>query len=538
MNRTWIAAAGTIACLLLASPSRTLAQESLTQDWAVDSSPGSWATSITSGNDGHPVVLGGFCPSDGGDCELRIAKYNKNNGGVMWDVTLDDGDDSFDDPGGISILPNGDPVVAATRCDSSFNNCRMHVLRLSAARGDRIFGAAYGPPGNRGSGTDVAVGPDGNIFAVGGTCVSDTDCSMLIVRIETDTADALWTQTFDAGPGLDQAAGVAVRPDGDIVVTGGVCSEVTLLCDFRTIRFAVADGGIVWNEVANSASDDLPFGEFAYEVAIDPDGNSVASGISCSTASSCNFRTIKRNGVTGGVIWDAIRNSPNYDGGLGTDDAIGGDTNPIVVGQTCNPADYSDCQPVIMKLDAATGATIWEQSGGSAEPVVLVGATAGGDGNPIATGWVTLGDGNTAFRTIKYQLSHATVAGTAVSVSLNGGSLAAGGVTVTFDTVTTAGATSLAGSSTGPPPRGFGFASTDPVYLDIQTTAAGATSIEYCVNYSNIPFTSPEDQLRLLQFESIGGDWLDVTISQDTTAHVLCGESPALALLAIGVPTP
>ena len=154
------------------------------------------------------------------------------------------------------------------------------------------------------------------------------------------------------------------------------------------------------------------------------------------------------------------------------------------------------------------------------------------------TGWVTLAGGDTAFRTIKYRLTHVTPTGTAVSVSLNGGSLAPGGVTVTFDTVTTAGATLLEGSSIGPPPRGFTFGSSSPVYFDIGTTAAGAGSIGYCVNYSDVPIASPEDQLRLFQFESTGGDWLDVTISQDLTSHVLCGESPSLALLAIGVRTP
>ncbi len=80
-----------------------------------------------------------------------------------------------------------------------------------------------------------------------------------------------------------------------------------------------------------------------------------------------------------------------------------------------------------------------------------------------------------------------TPPGLDVSVDLNGGAGVPGGVTVTFDEVTSPGETTVEISSTPctPPPSGFKLCSPETCY-DITTTAIYTGSVEVCINYSEL----------------------------------------------------
>ncbi|HMH19089.1 MAG TPA: SBBP repeat-containing protein, partial [Burkholderiales bacterium] len=118
-----------------------------------------------------------------------------------------------------------------------------------------------------------------------------------------------------------------------------------------------------------------------------------------------------------------------------------------------------------------------------------------------------------------------TLVGTNVSVS------AGNHVTVTFATVVSPGDTGATTSSTGPiPPAGFTFG-TPPTYYDVTTTATYAPPVTVCIAYNPAQFGDPAS-LRLFHFES--NAWADVTTSNDTGAHVLCGQVTSFSPFAIG----
>jgi len=99
-------------------------------------------------------------------------------------------------------------------------------------------------------------------------------------------------------------------------------------------------------------------------------------------------------------------------------------------------------------------------------------------------------------------------------------------VLMTFDTVTTAGMTTVQTGSAGAlPPTGF-ILGTPPTFYDISTTATFSGSVEICFDYSNVSYSN-ESSLKLLHDD--GNGWQDVTSSLDTTNDIICGVVSSLS---------
>lgn len=102
-------------------------------------------------------------------------------------------------------------------------------------------------------------------------------------------------------------------------------------------------------------------------------------------------------------------------------------------------------------------------------------------------------------------------------------------VTVTFSSVTQAGATSLTTHGTGPaPPSGF-KPGNPATYYQLSTTAVLSGPMRVCINYSGTTFSTPRP--RLFQFEH--GTWVDVGMSLDTTNKIICASISSLSSFAL-----
>lgn len=102
------------------------------------------------------------------------------------------------------------------------------------------------------------------------------------------------------------------------------------------------------------------------------------------------------------------------------------------------------------------------------------------------------------------------------------------GVTVTYSSVTSAGATSVITSTNGsPPPAGFKLAG---VFYDISTTAVFGGKVIVCINYAE---SANEQNFRLLHRE--GNNWVNVTLPgyPDTAANIICGEVSSFSEFAV-----
>jgi hypothetical protein len=137
--------------------------------------------------------------------------------------------------------------------------------------------------------------------------------------------------------------------------------------------------------------------------------------------------------------------------------------------------------------------------------------------------------------TIPATPSRLTPAGAGVVVSPPDSSTGTSPLTVTFDSVSSAGTTTLESSSTGaPPPAGFSFGD-PPVYYELATDAV-FTSATVCFGYSPNAFNPPESALRLMHFDGV--DWVDVTLPgyPDTLNHRICGTVTSFSPFAVAGP--
>ena len=110
--------------------------------------------------------------------------------------------------------------------------------------------------------------------------------------------------------------------------------------------------------------------------------------------------------------------------------------------------------------------------------------------------------------------------------------------TLTFETVTEAGFTSLTTSGSGPAiPSGFQLGS-PAIYYDLSTTTTFTGLVSVCLMYDPAHFSDP-DSLSLLHYDLQTSAWTDVTLTHDTVAHVICGQVSSFSPFVIaqrGIP--
>ncbi|MCL4858862.1 MAG: right-handed parallel beta-helix repeat-containing protein, partial [Caldilineaceae bacterium] len=104
--------------------------------------------------------------------------------------------------------------------------------------------------------------------------------------------------------------------------------------------------------------------------------------------------------------------------------------------------------------------------------------------------------------------------------------------TVTFAQVDSPGKTTVT-LLDSPPALPDGYLQVGASFYDIDTTAAFSGDVTICLSYDPGVFDNPAG-LQLLHYE--GGDWIDVTNSNDIVAGTLCGVVSSLSPFAIAAP--
>jgi Regulator of chromosome condensation (RCC1) repeat len=100
-------------------------------------------------------------------------------------------------------------------------------------------------------------------------------------------------------------------------------------------------------------------------------------------------------------------------------------------------------------------------------------------------------------------------------------------VTLTYNSVSAAGVTSITTTSQGaPPPSGFKLGN-PPVYFDLSTTATYTGAITVCFGYSAISYANAAN-IKLFHGNT-DGTWTNVTTSNNTTTQVICGSVTSLS---------
>ncbi len=136
-------------------------------------------------------------------------------------------------------------------------------------------------------------------------------------------------------------------------------------------------------------------------------------------------------------------------------------------------------------------------------------------------------------QTIAIRPGTPTTAGTAVAVQ------PLQNVSLSFDSVTAGGTTTVATTNTSPFSAPAGFQLGDiPVYYEISSTAVFTGNVEICFNYGPNTINGPEADLRVAHYDTTLSPpaWVDVTVLPVNTAeHRICAQVTHLSPFVVGI---
>lgn len=235
-----------------------------------------------------------------------------------------------------------------------------------------------------------------------------------------------------------------------------------------------------------------------YTVTVSVTDNQGATGIGTARVNTLN--------VSPSVNAPLITPEPSMEGSVVTASAIFSDLGPNDAPFACS-VDYGD----------SSGPLAGTVSGGLCTGPSHMYTNVGSFTVTVA---VTDKDNGTGSNSISHTVVYNTPIGSNISVSPNIAT------TITFASVSSRGTTNALVSNTGPAIL-LGFSAGDPpTYYDITTTALYTAPVTVCLTYDPSLF-SDLNPARLLHYEN--NAWIDVTTSNDTTNHIVCGQVNSLS---------
>ena len=271
---------------------------------ALDPTFGSGGTVITSIGSSHDyasgvalqpdgkIVVAGYGYTNLSYTDFALARYTTS--GVL-DTTFDtDGKVTTgigtgnDIALGVAVQPDGKIVVAGYSVAAGSFEGDFALTRYTATGAlDTTFDTDGKVTTNIDFSHDVATGlalqPDGKIV-VAGRAFTNPNNDFAVVRYTTSGAlDATFSTdgkvTTAVGPGDDHGNAVAVQPDGKIVVAG--YSSEGGYAAFALVRYTTTGAPDTTFDVDGKVTTSIrPSGDFAQAVAVQPDGKIVAAGYS------------------------------------------------------------------------------------------------------------------------------------------------------------------------------------------------------------------------------------------------------------------
>jgi len=207
------------------------------------------AYGIASDSEGN-VLVAGYVEEADTNADIWVRKYDPD-GTEIWTVTHDGGISADDRAFDITVAADDGPVVVG-RTQMAEGNADIWVRKLDGD-GAEVWTQTYDDPaGGDDQANGVAIDGDGNILVAGQIRV-DVGNNDIWIRKYDSAGTEQWTQTYD-GPanGSDDGRAVAVDSAGNVIVAG--YESVEGQGDDMWIRKYDASGAEVWTHQYQGAS--------------------------------------------------------------------------------------------------------------------------------------------------------------------------------------------------------------------------------------------------------------------------------------------
>ena len=244
------------------------------------------------------AIVAGLSYTTASNIDIKVIKYAAADGSVLWQRTIDAG--PYDAAYAVCVDAGGNAIVAAESSNAS-SNIDIHVLKLAAADGATQWDKAF-DGGKDDFVSDLAVDAAGNAIVIGESVNASGNDDMRVIKYAAADGALVWNQSFGS-TGADEAYAVAVDAAGNVFVTGVVPGASA--GDARTMKLAAATGAVMWQQTYDGGKDDSGQG-----VAVDASGNAFVTIQSQNASGNYDFRTIKYAAADGSILW-----SKAFDGG-------------------------------------------------------------------------------------------------------------------------------------------------------------------------------------------------------------------------------
>ncbi len=299
------------------------------------------------------VFVAGYTTVGGTNTDVLVIKYD-SAGVQQWQRTFTGtaAGGGADRAVGLMLTSAGDVVVAGYLVNVT-TGLDFFAAKLNSSDGTVAWSQSYDGGFNK---IDVvnalALTAADEVVLAGYSQDASNNEDALTLKVPAAGGAAIWTRRFAGVTGMaDRINAVALGADGDVFVTGYTQGANI---DIYSARYKGADGAEEWKSIYNGPANK---NDAAYDLKVDLAGNVVIAATASDVNAVNDGLTLKLNGTTGAVIWNAF-----YAGPAGKTDrmsVVGLDPNGHVIATGYSLIANNTSDIYTAKYDKNTGAELW-----------------------------------------------------------------------------------------------------------------------------------------------------------------------------------
>jgi WD40 repeat protein len=239
-------------------------------------------TSIAVSPDGATVFIGG---SSG------TVAYDAATGAQLW---LDAYKQAYHRSRvSLAVSPDSATVYVTGGSDAPGSSAPHYwTAALDAATGAQRWQATYHGPDTQAASAAIALSPDGSaVYVTGSVAQASGLFEYATIGYDAATGHQLWLASYRTANANDNAAGLAVSPDGSTVHVTGTSIASSTGADYATVAYQATGGAQLWSaRYAVTGAQDIAAGVVA------SGGNAIVTGTSGPSGGQTQFATVAYQG--------------------------------------------------------------------------------------------------------------------------------------------------------------------------------------------------------------------------------------------------